>query len=188
MANKVKFGLKNLYYAVATIADDGTTTYAAPVRLPGAVSLTMEPAGKNSTFYADDIAYFTTGGNIGYTGSITLAMIPDSFRAECLGEDNSNTGILIETSDASPKPFALMFEFTTDENAVKHVLYSCVATRPQISGNTKGESAEVSIETINITATPIMNAAMQKNIVKAKADQTASAYSTWYTSVYQPVA
>lgn len=186
MAAKVKFGLKNVYYALATIAADGTATYGTPVRLPGAVSCSFEPAGENTNFYADDQVYFTTGGSTGYTGELELAMIPDAFRKDCLGENDSVTGTLIEVADASPARFALMFEFTTDDNAIKHVFYNCTATRPNMTGNTKGESTEVQTETISLNCTTIYNAALTKNIVKAKADSTASAYSTWYTAVYQP--
>lgn len=184
---KVKYGLKNCYYALATIASDGTASYGSPVRLPGAVSLSLEPSGENSVFYADDVAYFTTGGSTGYTGSLELALIPDDFRKACLGETEHDTGILVETSDAAPAPFALLFEFTTDDKALRHVFYNCTASRPTISGKTKGESAEPSTETINLTATSIINAALDGSIVKAKAQSTASAYSSWYTSVYQPV-
>lgn len=183
---KVKYGLKNAYYALATIAEDGTATYSAPVRLPGAVSISLEPAGESTTFYADDQAYFVTGGNIGYTGELELALIPDRFRKEAMGEIETETGILVENSDASPKPFALLFEFTTDDKAQKHVFYNCAATRTTISGQTKGESTEVSTETISITATSVYNNSTQSQVVKAKAEDGASAYSTWYESVWQP--
>lgn len=187
MSAKVKFGLKNAYYALATIADNGTATYGTPKRLAGAVSCSFEPAGENTNFYADDSVYFTTGGSTGYTGELELAMIPDDFRKDCLGEDSSITGTLIEVADASPARFALMFEFTTDDNAVKHVFYNCTATRPTITGNTKGESTEVQTEKISLNCTTIYNAALAKNIVKAKADSTSDAYATWYTNVYQPI-
>ena len=184
--SKVKFGLKNVHYALATIAADGTATYGTPVRIPGAVSLSMEPSGENTPFYADDSVYFTAPGATGYTGDLTIALVPDSFKKDCLGEDDSVTGVLIETSDASPQPFALMFEFTTDEKAQKHVLYNCTAKRPNIASNTKGESTEVQTEALNLTASSIFNATLNKNIVKAKADDTAQDYATWYTAVYQP--
>lgn len=184
--SKVKFGLKNVHYALATIAADGTATYGTPVRIPGAVSLSMEPSGENTPFYADDSVYFTAPGATGYTGDLTIALVPDSFKKDCLGEDDSVTGVLIETADASPKPFALMFEFTTDEKAQKHVLYNCTAKRPSIASNTKGESTEVQTEALNLTASSIFNATLNKNIVKAKADDTAQDYATWYTAVYQP--
>lgn len=183
---KVKYGLKNAYYAMATIASDGSATYGEPKRLPGAVSITMDPAGEGSKFYADDQAYFVTGGNVGYTGELALALIPDNFRKDAMGEIEAETGIIIENSDAAPKPFALLFEFTTDDKAQKHVFYNCTAERTSINGQTKGESTEVSTETIKLTATSVYNAACDCQVVKAKAENGAAAYSTWYQSVYQP--
>ena len=58
--NKVKFGLNNVHWAKITQwgADpDGTPTipvYGESVRLPGAVSLSIDAKGENENFYADD--------------------------------------------------------------------------------------------------------------------------------------
>ena len=185
--NKIRYGIKGCYYAVATIAADGTATYDTPVALPGAVSLSLSPEGDTTPFYADNIVYYTAIANNGYSGDLELAKIPDSFLTDCLGYAADTNGVLYEDAGASPVNFALMFQFEGDAHAKRSVLYNCVAARPEVSGQTKAEGIEPQTETISITATTIHVSGLDKDIVKASCTPTESApYSGWNTAVYQP--
>ena len=188
MANKIKYGIKNVYYAVATLAANNSATYDTPVALPGAVSLTLDPEGDNNIFYADNIAYYTTYANNGYSGSLELALIPDAFRKDVLGEIEDNKDVLVEEQGAPSVHFALMFQFEGDVKATRHVMYNCVASRPTTNGSTKEASIEPQTETINLTATSIYNAALDKDIVKARTGDSTdnTAYTGWFTQVYVP--
>ena len=53
------------------------------VAMPGAVSLSLEPNGEPSNFYADGYAYYTISNNMGYEGDLELAMVPESFPDGC---------------------------------------------------------------------------------------------------------
>ena len=185
-ANKVKFGLKNVHYAPATVMEEGEVTFGTPVAIPGAVSLSMDAQGETSTFYADDMAYYVTTVNDGYSGTLEVALLPDSFRRDILKEDEDEIDkVLVENARTESQPFALLFEFAGDQKAIRHVLYNCSASRPGVSGSTTNNTKEPSTESLNLTASPMAN-----GIVKAKTtpDTPAEKYNNWYKSVWQPAA
>lgn len=154
--NKVRFNLKNVYFSKLTVGESGTPTYATPEHIPGAVSISMSPEGDTTPFYADGIQYYTSVANNGYSGDLEMALIPDSFRTEILGETVDETSkVVIENSKVEPAQFALLFEFDGDKKSIRHVLYNCTATRPSMEGSTTTESKEPATETLTITAAPL---------------------------------
>ena len=186
MANKVKYGLSNVYYAVATIASDGSATYATPVAWPGAVNLSLDADGDVTRFRADNMDYWTGTGSGGYSGDFESALIPESFRADVLGEITDSNGVKVEAITPTAQPFALLFQFEGDDKATRHVLYNCVASRPAVSGATTEETVEPQTETLTITASNIYIAAIEEHVVKARVSaENTTTYAGWFESVYK---
>lgn len=188
MANKVKYGLKNVYYAVATIdAATNTATYTTPVAWPGAVNMSLDAQGDTTKFRADNIDYWIGQANNGYEGDFESALIPDSFKKDVLGYLQDTNGALIEDANAKTGHFALMFQFEGDDKATRHILYNVTCNRPTITGATTEETIEPQTETVTFTATSIHIAAIDKDVVKASiAESNSGAYTTWVNSVYSP--
>ena len=181
--NKVKFNICNVHYALITVDEDGDVTFGTPVAMPGAVSLSLEPNGEPSNFYADGDAYYTISNNMGYEGDLELAMVPESFRTDVLKESLDDNSVLVESANVETANFALLFEFDGDVKKIRHVLYNCSAARPNIESATNEEEIEVQTETLAITAAPLAN-----GYVKARTGDstTDTVYTGWYTSVYMP--
>lgn len=186
MANKIKYGLSNVYFALATIADDGTATYETPVAIPGAVSITLDPEGESTPFYADNIIYYVSTANSGYTGSLEIARIPASFRETILGDVKDNKNVYFEDADAPTKQFALLFQFEGDETATKYVYYNVTASRTSVASETKGSSIEPGTDTLDLTIGMVKNTNISKNVVKAFVeDDESTVYAGWTSAVYQ---
>ena len=181
--NKVKFNICNVHYALITVSEEGEVAFGTPVAMPGAVSLSLEPNGEPSNFYADGYAYYTISNNMGYEGDLELAMVPESFRTDVLKESLDDNSVLVESANVETANFALLFEFDGDVKKIRHVLYNCSAARPNIESATNEEEIEVQTETLAITAAPLAN-----GYVKARTGDstTDTVYTGWYTAVYLP--
>lgn len=193
MANKIKFGLKNVHYAVATetldpVTGAWSTTYGAVSAWTGAVNISLDAQGENSKFYADDGVYAVIGNNQGYEGDFESALIPEAVEVALLNRTLDATDkVVYETGDDSNTVtyFALMFEFTGDSTGKRYVLYRCTLTRPTIAGATKTDSVDVQTESVTITATPRLDA---DHLVMAHTGDTTTeaVYDAWYSDVYVP--
>ena len=182
MANKIKYGLRNVYYAkITTVSSTGVPTYGTATHILGAVNLSLSASGDGTDFYADDSVYFHTQANNGYSGTLEMALISDDFKKDILGEVTNTAGVQFEKSDAQTAEFALMFEFQGDANATRHLLYRCTASRPDVASQTKEASVTPVTETLNLTALPRLDNAY----VKAKVEATATTvYNAWFNAVY----
>lgn len=182
--NKVKYGLKNVHYAPATIEATGMVSYETPIPIIGSVSMSLSPQGDPVEFYADDMMFFGQDVNDGYQGDLTMALIPDEFRVNCLGYvENTQDGTIGENANGKQRYFALMYEFDGDATKTRHVLYWCRAARPTIASSTRTKTIEPQTESLSLTATQRPD---NGDIKWNTRDSTAAVYDGWYKKVYEP--
>lgn len=185
-ANKVKFNLKNVHYAI----NNGDGTFATPVAIPGAVNLSLEPQGDSYVFYADGVRYFEYATNDGYEGDLEIALIPQSFRTAILKEILDSNQNLVELDDVNLQDFALGFQIDGDQKETCFWFYDCVAARPTTSAKTKEASTEVDTETLSLTAKPDVNIDVTSNgktvhPVRIRSTEETNTAS-WFSAVVTP--
>ena len=185
MANKIQYGLKNVYYAklTETTSTAGVTTYSygTPKAWKGAVSLSLAPQGDTLKEYADDTEWYTQAANNGYEGDFEYEVMPDDFRENILGDIKDSNGVYLEKNDVSTTYFAFIFEINGDAKKRRNVFYKCSATRENNDNQTKGESIEPTHGTLTITAVPRADG----KVKASTGDNTdTTTYNGWFSEVY----
>ena len=184
MANKVQFGLSNVWFALLNLGENGDATFGTPHKHPGAVNLTLEPSGSDTPFYADNIVYYTASANQGYTGTLEMALFDEWFQTNVLGNTLDENGVMVENSNINPKPVAILYQVEGDEEAARRVLYNVQVSRGSDTAATKGETTEPQTSTVNITVSPLP----ESGIVRAHTTQNTDemTFNNWYNAVYIP--
>lgn len=189
--NKVRFGLKNVHYAILT--EGAANAWGTPVAVPGAVSLTLDANVASSDFYADNVTYYKTFANNGYTGSLEMARIPDQMLQDIWSMTQDATSkVIYEKTGVQPKPFALLFEVDGDQDAEFNLLYRVVpSSKPTAGSQTTEESAEPVTQSFDLSALPLVTGATeQQGLIKARtcADTPTATKEAWFTTVNVPAA
>lgn len=183
MSNKVKFGLSNcVIWPIESIDTNGKPTYAQAIKLPGGVSLTMDPEESSEPFYADNIVYYLTSANSGYSGELELALVPKEFNTEILGQKEDDAGVMVETTDDKPKEFAMAWQFEGDVNATRHLFPRCSAGRTSVAGKTKEDAIKPETEKLKLTAM----GRVDNHIAKCSCPEGTKPYAEWLEEPYEP--
>lgn len=181
--NKVKFGLSNVHIAKIT-EQDGKITYGTPFAMPGAKGLSADPEGDTTPFYADNIKYYIAVANNGYTGDLEIAMTPEEFFTQILGQEKDTNGALIESASDVNARFALMGEIDGDVKKRRFVYFDCTATRPSAEMNTVEETKEPQTDTISITMSPRSTDKAIKAVIEPS-ETNQAVYDAFFEKVYE---
>ena len=184
--SKVRFGLKNVHYAVLTETESGgviSYSWATPVAVPGAVSLTLDGSGDVNNFYADNMVYFASKGATSFGGDLEVAKVPDAMLTDIFGYTLDSTAkVLIKNAQKTPVRFALLYQIDGDADEQLYVLYNVLGTRPGIGSTTNTDTKTPQTQTSNISADPLANG----DVFARTTNTTPSATkSGWFTSVFQ---
>lgn len=149
MANKVEFGISNLH--VGTYTDNaGTVTLGTPFHQKGARAFSPEFQSENSTFYADNIAYWSgySGGTL--EGDLEVAMFDDDFKTQFLGYVTLTNGGIAAVKNAVKPNVYIAFQIEGDVESRRVILYNCTLGAIGREYNTIEESKEPATETLGV--------------------------------------
>ena len=172
--NKVKFGLSNVHIAKMIVGEDGAITFGVPFAILGAVSLSLDAEGDSEPFYADNMKFWESFANNGYSGDLEVAKLPEQFETEILGQKKDKNGAIIENINDTISPFAFMFQIEGDQTGTRFCYY-----------NTTEDTKTPNTDTLSITT----SARSDTGDVRVKlpySDEIKDVYNKFFDKVYEP--
>lgn len=182
MANKVEFGISNLYVGTYTVGTSGTVTMGTPYHQPGAVSFSPEEQSEASNFYADNMVYWSNYSGGTFEGDLEVAKFDDTFKTQFLGYlQKADGGLALVKNATKPKVF-IAFQVEGDEESRRVILYNCALGGITREYATTEDTTEPATETIAVTVAGD-NAT---GVSMVSYNKTATGYSTLFTNPPAP--
>ena len=183
MANKVEFGISNLYVGTySVVATTGAVTMGTPYHQAGAVSFSPEEQSESNKFYADNVVYWSgyTGGT--FEGDLEVAKFDDTFKTQFLGYISKADGGLGVVKNATKPNVYIAFQVEGDAESRRIIMYNCSLGGITREYSTEEESIEPVTETINVTVA----GDNKTGVSMVSYNQGATGYSTLFTNPPAP--
>ena len=178
MANKVMFGVSNLYVGLYEAASDGTVTLGSPVKVPGTVNITMEAESEENTFWADNVKYWTGYSDNGYTGEIENALFDDTFKTTFMNYIQLDDGGIAQIKGQKNQTVYFMFQADGDAENRRMIVYNVALG--QI--NREYATTEDTIEPQTATLPFSVNGDNATGITKVSYAPADATYDTMFTT------
>ena len=110
MAKQATVGVKDLCYAIATVATDGSVTYAAPKTITSVQKIGLSVSASSDKYYADDAVADIVNNFEGASVTIDTYGIDNATIAELEGHTVDENGVMVESKNDDPPYIALGFK------------------------------------------------------------------------------
>ncbi len=183
MANKVEFGISNLYVGTYSVGTTGTVTMGTPYHQAGAISFSPEEQSEANNFYADNVIYWSGYSGGTFEGDLEVAKFDDAFKTQFLGyvQKASDGGLAVVKNAVKPKVY-IAFQVEGDSESRRIIMYNCSLGGITREYATEEESIEPATETIAVTVAGDNNT----GISMVSYNQAATGYSTLFTNPPAP--
>ena len=183
MANKVEFGISNLYVGTYTVGTTGSVTMGTPYHQAGAISFSPEEQSEANNFYADNVIYWSGYSGGTFEGDLEVAKFDDAFKTQFLGyiQKASDGGLAVVKNATKPKVY-IAFQVEGDAESRRIIMYNCSLGGITREYATEEDSIEPATETIAVTVAGD-NAT---GISMVSYNQATTGYSTLFTNPPAP--
>ena len=181
-ANKVEFGISNLYVGTYSVGTTGTVTMVTPYHQAGAVGFSPSASDSDNIFYADNIPYYTGYSSEAYSGDLEVAMFDDTFKTQFLGYKTLTDGGLAEVKGVEKPAVYVAFQVEGDDEKRRVIFYNCKLGKISREYSAIEENVEVATESLPVTVIGVNS----NGVTMATYKPADSGYSTLFTSPAAP--
>lgn len=183
MANKVEFGISNLYVGTYSVGTTGTVTMGTPYHQAGAVSFAPDENSDKTDFYADNVIYWSGYSGGTFEGDLEVAKFDDTFKKQFLGyiEKASDGGLAVVKNAVKPNVY-IAFQVEGDAESRRVIMYNCSLGGITREYATIEEPKEPATETIAVTVA----GDNKTGISMVSYNKTTTGYSTLFTNPPAP--